>query len=340
MKKLLFSACLIAALILRGQNAMTDTNEVLAPDASKKIEKVDFAPELAAVTADLKKKFDAKLTSGTNLNENLLAVNFLIARHLKDGNREQVARLYLLDAHIYADGLTNSVKARAIWMQVLRDFPGTVAAQGANLSLQRLDALAAAEPDPGIPEGLEVGQKFPGFNETDVAGNPLSLAAYRGRVTMIDFWASRSDPCKAEMPNVIATYQKYHAQGFEIIGISLDSDRNALLNFTQAQGMPWAQFFDGQAWKNKLATQYGVNGIPMDYLLDRHGIILGKELPWRRLGRGRRQGAGRQLTSPRDAGRFIQGICAGPVERPARPARQGDVRRARDLCRRKLFWDS
>jgi len=275
MKQLLLAACLATALNVHGQTAGTDAKETTAP---KKVEKVDFAPELAAVTADLKQKFDAKKTSGTNLDENILAINALIALHIKDGNREQLARLYLLDAHIYADGLTNTVKARAIWAQVLRDFPGTVAAQGATLSLMRLNALAAAEPDPRIPEGLEVGQKFPGFSEQDVAGNPLSIAAYRGRVTMIDFWATWCGPCKAEMPNVIATYQKFHGQGFDIIGVSLDDDRNALVNFTQANGMPWAQFFDGQAWKNKLATQYGVHSIPMDYLLDRHGIILGKEL--------------------------------------------------------------
>jgi len=275
MKQLLLAVCLATALTVHGQTARTNTSETAAP---KKVEKVDFAPELAAVTADLKQKFDAKNTSGTNLDENLLAINGLIALHFKDGNREQLARLYLLDAHIYADGLTNTTKARAIWMQVLRDFPSTVAAHGAALSLMRLNALESSEPDPKIPEGLEVGQKFPGFTEVDVAGNPLALKAYRGRVTMIDFWATWCGPCKAEMPNVIATYQKYHAQGFEIIGVSLDDDRNALVNFTQANGMPWAQFFDGQAWKNKLATQYGVHSIPMDYLLDRHGIILGKEL--------------------------------------------------------------
>ena len=244
---------------------------------------MDFASELAQVTTDLKKKFDTKKTSGTNLDENIQAINELIIKHQLDGNREQLARLYLLDAHIYADGLTNTAKARAIWTKVARDFSGTVAAQGASLSILKLNASETSEPDPKIPEGLEIGQKFPGFNETDVAGNPLSIQAYRGKVTMIDFWATWCGPCKAEMPNVIATYQKYHSQGFDIIGISLDQSQPALLNFTQTQGMPWAQYFDGQGWKNKLATKYGVESIPMDYLLDRHGIIIGKALRGTRL---------------------------------------------------------
>ncbi|HSY17761.1 MAG TPA: TlpA disulfide reductase family protein [Candidatus Acidoferrales bacterium] len=268
--------CLGVVLAIGSQTVSAQTPAPAA--APKKAEKVDFAPELAQVTTDLKAKFDAKTTSGTDLEENLKAINDLIVKHQTDGNREQLARLYLLDAHIYADGLTNSARARAIWVKVARDFPGTMAAQGATLSLTKLNAKESSEPDPSIPEGLEVGQKFPGFSETDVAGNPLSVQGYRGKVTMIDFWATWCGPCKAEMPNVIATYNKYRAQGFDIIGISLDDDKAALMNFTPAHGMAWAQFFDGQGWKNKLATKYGVHSIPMDYLLDRHGIIIGKEL--------------------------------------------------------------
>jgi len=86
------------------------------------------------------------------------------------------------------------------------------------------------------------------------------------------------------MPNVIATYGRYHTQGFDIIGVSLDDDQNAVVKFTQAQGMAWPQYFDGQGWNNKLAKKYGVNSIPMDYLLDRHGIIIGKELRGEALG--------------------------------------------------------
>jgi thiol-disulfide isomerase/thioredoxin len=284
MKKFLF--CALAGLTLTGfgQNnsiapAETQTAAVKAPAG-----KVDFAPELEAVTAQLKQKFDTGKTSEADLAENLQAINALIARHAKDGNREQVARLYLLDAHIYADGLKDKARARAIWTQVARDFPGTSAAQGASLSLAKLNADAAAEPDPRVPEGLEIGQKFPGFSETDIAGKPLSLAGYRGKVVLIDFWATWCPPCRAEMPNVVATYRKYHAPGFEVIGVSLDENRNTLVNFLPAHGMVWPQFFDGQGWDNKLAKKYGVHSIPTAYLLDRHGIIIGKELRGAELG--------------------------------------------------------
>ena len=257
---------------------------VSATSAPATDKKVDFTPELTAVTTQLKQKFDAGQTSPADLADNLAAINHLIFLHAKDGDREQLARLYLLDAHIYADGLTNTAKAAAIWGQVAREFPGTIASKGAAISLARLQAQAAAEPDPNVPVGLAVGQRFPGFSETDINGQPLSVAAHKGRVTMIDFWATWCGPCRGEMPNVIATYQKYHTQGFDILGVSLDANRDAVLNFTHAQGMAWPQYFDGQAWNNKLATQYGVDSIPMDYLLDRHGIIIGKELRGRALG--------------------------------------------------------
>jgi thiol-disulfide isomerase/thioredoxin len=284
MKKLLFIALAGLAFTGFGQSNPVAPAEAQTATTKAATNEVDFAPELEAVTAQLKQKFDRGMTSEAALAGNLKAINALIGQHLKDGNREQLARLYLLDAHIYADGLKDKAKARAIWTQVVRDFPGTVAARGASISLAKLNAEIAAEPDPNVPEGLEIGLKFPGFSETDLAGNPLSVSAHRGKVTMIDFWATWCSPCRAEMPNVIATYRRYHPQGFDIIGVSLDENRNQLANFIQAQGMTWPQYFDGGGWGTKLAKKYGVNSIPMDYLLDRHGIIIGKELRGRALG--------------------------------------------------------
>jgi len=272
MKKIIFASLAALVLALSVPAAVADTNQT------------DFATEVTSVTAQLKAKFDAGKTTEADLTENLQAINDLIAKHEKDRDREQLARLYLLDGHIYADGLKKSAKARAIWAYVAANFPGTQAARGASLSLTRLDAQLAADSGPQVPEGLALGQKFPGFDETSLGGQPLSVAAHRGKVTLIDFWATWCPPCRAELPNVTAIYRTYHAQGFDIIGVSLDDDRDALVNFTQARGMAWPQYFDGQGWDNKLAKKYGVHSIPMTYLLDRHGIIIGKELRGEELG--------------------------------------------------------
>jgi thiol-disulfide isomerase/thioredoxin len=272
MKRLLVVIWLVAVGCVYGQ-----TNAPGPKTTAKEAGLVDFSADLDRVTAELKQKFEAAPDAQTNFEASLQAINALILAHQKDGSREQLARLYLLAAHVQADGLTNRAKAMAIWGRVLHDFPKTLAAQGAAISLAQAQAQDAAV-DPTIPEGLEIGNRFPEFAEQDISGAPLSLAAYRGRVTMVDFWATWCGPCKAEMPNVIATYQAYHAKGFEIIGVSLDNDLRSVAAFTQANGMAWTQFFDGQGWKNKLAVQYGVASIPMSYLLDPHGVIIGKSL--------------------------------------------------------------
>jgi thiol-disulfide isomerase/thioredoxin len=268
---------LLAIFLLTVGGAYGQTKAPVPDAAAKKGGLVDFSGDLDRVTADLKQKFEGAPAARTNFEANLQAINELIVKHQKDGSREQLARLYLLAAHIQADGLTNRTRAMAIWSRVMHDFPGTLAARGASISLAQAQAQDT-EVDLSIPEGLEIGNRFPEFTEQDASGAPLALAGYRGRVTMVDFWATWCGPCKAEMPNVIATYEAYHAQGFDIIGVSLDNDLRSLSAFVQANGMTWQQFFDGQGWKNKLAVQYRVNSIPMSYLLDRHGVIIGKGL--------------------------------------------------------------
>jgi thiol-disulfide isomerase/thioredoxin len=129
-----------------------------------------------------------------------------------------------------------------------------------------------------IQAALAVGVKFPDFNEKDTAGKPLAIANYKGKVVLIDFWATWCGPCRAELPNVIATYKKYHNQGFEIIGISLDQDQAKLTGFTKSMNMTWPQYFDGQGWGNKLAVKYGMESIPATYLLDGNGKIIGRDL--------------------------------------------------------------
>jgi peroxiredoxin len=154
--------------------------------------------------------------------------------------------------------------------------------------LKRPPAHPAADtsrvPEANVPEGLEVGQKFPDFSVPDGQGGSFSLSSYRGKVVLIDFWATWCGPCREELPNVISLFQTYHPQGFEIIGVSLDTDQGRLAAFTQENGMTWPQCFDGKGWDNQLAKKYGVNSIPMTYLIGRNGVILGKRLRGEALG--------------------------------------------------------
>jgi thiol-disulfide isomerase/thioredoxin len=118
-----------------------------------------------------------------------------------------------------------------------------------------------------------VGKKAIAFNVTDLNGNDLSLEKYRGKVILLDFWAVWCGPCIAEMPNVKQVYEKYKDANFQIIGISLDENRNTLVGYLEKEGITWPQFFDGKGWRNQVAAMYGISAIPHTYLIDGEGVI-------------------------------------------------------------------
>tara|TARA_B100001250_G_scaffold409363_1_gene433551 strand:+ start:1203 stop:1955 length:753 start_codon:yes stop_codon:yes gene_type:complete len=109
---------------------------------------------------------------------------------------------------------------------------------------------------------------------TAINGKQINLAKMKGKVVLIDFWATWCGPCIAELPNVKKTYNKLNQKGFEIIGISLDSNENSLKRFLKKENMPWPQFFDGKGWNNELAKKYGIRSIPAMWLVDQEGNLI------------------------------------------------------------------
>lgn len=105
---------------------------------------------------------------------------------------------------------------------------------------------------------------------TTVDGRAVDLAQLRGKVVLLDFWATWCGPCLIELPNVLATYKKFHDKGFEIIGISLDENKESLVKFIKARDITWPQIFDEQ---KKIAQRFGIQAIPTMWLIDKRGLL-------------------------------------------------------------------
>ena len=115
---------------------------------------------------------------------------------------------------------------------------------------------------------------------TSLQGEKVDLAEMKGKVVLIDFWATWCAPCIGELPNVRKAYEAYHEKGFEIIAISLDKegDKEKLENFIKEKELPWAQCFDGLGWETPLVRKYGVAGIPATFLVGKDGKIAATNL--------------------------------------------------------------
>jgi peroxiredoxin len=123
-----------------------------------------------------------------------------------------------------------------------------------------------------------IGRPAPDFVQADANGKPIALSSYKGKYVLVDFWASWCGPCREENPNVLKNYRQYHSKGFAVLGVSLDDKKVDWLKAIKKDGLPWMQVSDLNGWKNAVAVLYGIEGIPMNFLIDKEGKIVAKGL--------------------------------------------------------------
>ena len=125
---------------------------------------------------------------------------------------------------------------------------------------------------------VQLGQQAPEITMYDSLGMDISLSSLRGKVVLVDFWASWCGPCRAENPNVVAAYAKYNKKGFTVYGVSLDTDKLKWLGAIHKDKLTWTHVSDMKGWENSAAKLYGVMSIPANFLLDKDGKIIGSSL--------------------------------------------------------------
>lgn len=224
---------------------------------------------------DLVNKINADIQTGKRteaaLADDIKQFDNLLAEH-KGEKTDDVAHILYMKATLYGEVIGDTAKSDELMKQLKNEFKDTEFVS----DIEKMEAKHAAVKK--IQDSLAIGTQFPDFKENDLQGAPMSIAKHKGKIVLVDFWATWCGPCRMELPNVISTYQTYHDKGFDVIGVSLDQDRSTLENFLKENQMPWQEFFDGKDWDNELAVKYGIEAIPMNFLLDGNGKIIAKGL--------------------------------------------------------------
>ncbi len=127
-------------------------------------------------------------------------------------------------------------------------------------------------------KGTMVGYTATNFSQSTPEGKKVSLTDFRGKYVLIDFWASWCKPCRMENPNVVAAYNRYKDKGFTVLGVSMDSNKDPWVSAIKQDNLAWTHVSDLKGWGNEVGKLYNVTGIPQNFLLDKDGKIVAKDL--------------------------------------------------------------
>lgn len=271
-------------------------------------ETIDFGADLTAAAEDYevsgselsaKLKEFAKTKNDKERFEIQLDEEFLARRVGMDDQQLNALRQELLQRH--REGTTAYVQATVDFATRHDDLAGFFAMSTLDPDVAEQEIVAYADRIAGRFEDnavvqqfleeaarikvLAVGQPAPDFESLTPTNQPVRLSDFRGKYTLLDFWASWCVPCREENPNIVNVYNTYRDRDFTVFGVSLDGNPGLWLRAIEADGLPWTQASDLKQWGSEVVGTYRIKAIPSSYLLDPDGIILAKDLRGEELGR-------------------------------------------------------
>jgi thiol-disulfide isomerase/thioredoxin len=256
--------------------AADDDDAPLAPPPAAKIEPAAKSPiitGLETLFGEIKAKIaaaDGKITAA-QLGGDLERFDAIIAKY-PGAKPEEKAGVLWMKAMLFIQVFEDYDQGAAIVRRFKTEYPTTEFAAKAD------EVLASIEKDRKAQElrkSLVAGATFPGVEGKSLDGSAVSTAALKGKVVLVDFWATWCPPCREEIPNVVAAYEKFHAKGFDVLAVSLDQDEAELKKFIAENKMPWVQIFEGA---DAIAEKFGIESIPTTYLIDADGKIVATDL--------------------------------------------------------------
>ncbi len=204
-----------------------------------------------------------------DLQAELKALDALYLAHRTE-KTDAVGEILVAKARLYLEVLDDARNGLTTFKRLANDLPEVSYIDGLRNAIANLERRVASL---DAMEKLKPGAVFPDFKAKDFAGKPFSLSGLKGKVVLVDFWATWCRPCVEEMPELRALRKDHGAKGFEIVGVNLDDNGGDLKAFMRKEKLSWPIIPDPQ---EEIASTYGAFKLPTKYLIGRQGLIVGK----------------------------------------------------------------